>query len=939
LEISEEDRDVLTHYGIRKRSGRYPYGSGKEDAQKYPWEAGETPAERANAFQSIVKDLRRQGLKDKEIAETFGMTQSQFRTTVSVAKEEKKAADISQARRLKEKGLSNVAIGERMGIPDTSVGNLLRDDAETKASILASTAAMLKDQVEKKKYIDVGKGVELHLNVSHEKLRDARRLLESEGYKLHYIKMEQLGTGKYTTMKILTKSDVSTREIYQNLDQIQQIRVRSDDGGRHYDAIRPPLSVDPKRVKVRYAEEGGTDADGVIYVRRGVKDVSLGKSNYAQVRIAVGDGHYLKGMAMYNDNMPDGVDLVFNTNKKNTGNKLDAMKEMKRDKATGEVDKDDPFGSLIEDQIYKKNPDGSFARDANGRKIVESAMNIVNKEGTWDTWSKTLSSQMLSKQKPTLAKEQLELARESKEREFREIMSLSNPTIKKHLLEKFADSVDSAAVHLKAAHLPRQATKVILPVNSMSKNEVYAPTFRDGETVVLVRFPHGHISEIPELKVNNRHRQAKDLLGNAPDAIGIHHSVAERLSGADFDGDTVLVIPNNQGKVRNDKPLDGLKGFDPQSAYPPYDGMRTMDGGTYNAATRKAEFSEGQKANPKAKGMEMGKISNLITDMTVQGAPDDEIVRAVRHSMVVIDAEKHKLNYKLSEKENSIAALRTKYQPRPPGKADGGASTLISRATAETRVLDRKPRSAKEGGPIDPVTGKKVYVETGAEFYTGKKKTEKSTQLAETDNAYTLVSDKNTRIERVYAEHSNSLKALANQARREFLGIKDFEYSPSANKAYAGEVRMLNAKLGEALMNAPRERQAQVLANVVYNRKLEANPDMDDAEKKKIKAKALANARDQVGAGKDKIDITATEWEAIQAGAISKTMLEKILDNTDVDKIKELATPRDKPVMDAAMKNRAMLLLRGDRYSLADVADQLGISVSTLRAGLSGVGA
>jgi DNA-binding CsgD family transcriptional regulator len=939
LEISEEDRDVLTHYGIRKRSGRYPYGSGKEDAQKYPWEAGETPAERANAFQSIIKDMRRQGLKDKAIAETFGMTQSQLRTTVSVAKEEKKAADVSQARRLKDKGLSNVAIGERMGVPESTVRNLLREDAETKASILASTAAMLKDQVEKKKYIDVGKGVELHLNVSHEKLRDARRLLESEGYKLHYIKVEQLGTGKHTTMKILTKSDVSTREVYQNMDQIQQIRVRSDDGGRRYDAIRPPLSVDPKRIKVRYAEEGGTDADGVIYVRRGVKDVSLGKSSYAQVRIAVGDGHYLKGMAMYNDDMPDGVDLVFNTNKKNTGNKLDAMKEMKRDKSTGEVDKDDPFGSLIDDQIYKKNPDGSFVRDANGRKIVESAMNLVNKEGTWDTWSKTLSSQMLSKQKPSLAQEQLTLARESKEREFREIMSLSNPTVKKHLLEKFADSVDSASVHLKAAHLPRQATKVILPVNTMAKNEVYAPTFRDGETVVLVRFPHGHISEIPELRVNNRHRQAKDLLGNAPDAIGIHHSVAERLSGADFDGDTVLVIPNNQGKVRNDKPLEGLKGFDPQSAYPPYDGMRTMDGGTYNASTRKTEFREGQKANPKAKGMEMGKISNLITDMTVQGAPDEEIVRAVRHSMVVIDAEKHRLNYKLSEKENNISALRTKYQPRPPGKPDGGASTLISRATAETRVLDRKPRPSKEGGPIDSVTGKKVYVETGAEFYTGKKKTEKTTQLAETDDAYTLISEKNTRIERVYADHSNSLKALANQARREFLGIKDFEYSPSANREFAAEVKMLNAKLGEALMNAPRERQAQVLANVVYNRKIKANPDMDDAEIKKVKSKALANARDQVGAGKDKIDITPTEWQAIQAGAISKTMLEKILDNTDVEKIKELATPRDKPVMDATMKNRAMLLLRGDRYSLADVADQLGISVSTLRAGLSGVGA
>lgn len=937
--IHENELGVIKHYGIRRRSGRYPYGSGKEDSQKYPWESGETPEERAAEFQSIMKDLRRQGLSDKAIAESFGMTQSELRTTISQAKEAKKAADVSQARRLKEKGLSNVAIGERMKLPESTVRNLLKEDAETKASIVSSTAKMLEDQVAKKKYIDVGKGVELHLNVSYEKLRDARRLLEAEGYKLHYIKMEQLGTGKFTTMKILTKDDVSTREVYQNFDQIQQIRVRSSDAGRTYDAIQPPISIDSSRVKVRYAEEGGTDADGVIYVRRGVKDVSLGKSNYAQVRVAIDGTHYLKGMAMYNDNMPKGVDLVFNTNKKNTGNKLDAMKEMKVDKETGKVDKDDPFGSMIDDQIYQKNPDGTFVRDTFGRKVVESAMNIVNKEGTWDTWAKTLSSQMLSKQKPSLAKEQLDLARESKEREFREIMALNNPSIKKHLLEKFADSADSAAVHLKAAHLPRQATKVILPVNTLKPTEIYAPTFRDGETVALVRFPHGHISEIPMLKVNNRHPDAKGLLGRAPDAVGIHHSVAERLSGADFDGDTVLVIPNNQGKVRNSAPLDGLKGFDPQSAFPPYDGMRTIDGGTYNAATRKTEFREGQKPNPKAKGMEMGKISNLITDMTVLGAPDDEIVRAVKHSMVVIDAEKHKLNYKLSAQENGIPALVKKYQPRPPGKPDGGASTLISRATSRQEVLDRKLRSVKDGGPIDPKTGKLVYVETGAEYYTGKKKTETSTKLAETDDAFTLVSDRNTKIERVYAEHSNSLKSLANQARRELLGIKDFEYSPSANKQFQAEVKMLNAKLGEALMNAPRERQAQVLANAVYKRKLEANPDMEDAEKKKLKSKALANARDQVGAGKDKIEITPDEWLAIQAGAISKTMLEKILDNTDVDKIKELATPRDKPVMDAAMKNRALLLLRGDKYSLADVADQLGISVSTLRAGLSGVDA
>ena len=939
MNIEEEERNTLAHYGILRKSGRYPWGS------------GDTPHERATTFQGMVAALRKEGLGEKTIADGFGMTTSQLRDTTAMAKRAHKAADIARARDLKfERGMSNVAAAKKMGIPESTFRTLIRPGEAEKNDILESTAAMLRDEVAKKKYIDVGAGVELHLNISKEKLRAARKLLEAEGYGLHYIKVEQLGRGKFTTYKVLAAPGVSWKEVNDNVDQLQQIRVKSKDGGRTFDGVQPPLSIDSSRVKVRYGAEGGIDADGVIYVRRGVPDVSLGKSNYAQVRIAVDGTHYLKGMAMYNDDMPPGVDLVFNTNKKDTGNKLDAMKEMKRDKNTGEVIKDDPFGAVIDDQVYRKNADGTDMRDKAGNKVVESAMNIVNKEGNWDDWSKSLSSQMLSKQKPTLAKEQLDMTYESKKSEFDTIMSLTNETVKAHLLEKFADSTDSSAVHLKAAHLPRQATKVILPVNTMSPREIYAPTLNNGDHVALVRFPHGGLFEIPELIVNNRHPQAKKLLGNAPDAVGIHYSVAERLSGADFDGDTVLVIPNNHGKIKSKPPLEGLKGFDTKAAYPPYDGMKTIDGGTYNAATRKAEFEEGQKRTPKTKGLEMGKISNLITDMTVLGAPDKEIVRAVRHSMVVIDAEKHMLNYKQSAINNGIPALVKKYQSKPNGKA-GGAATIISRATSEKRVLDRKLRKAKDGGPIDPETGKLVWVETGK---TGWKKTDtgyvpgapkmiKSTKLAETDDAHTLVSEKRRPIEVIYADHSNRLKALANEARKELSSNKGIERSPSAAKAYAPEVQRLKDKLTLALMNAPRERQAQVIANAIYKRKLESHPEMEETELKKLQSKALTEARLRIGAGKDKIKIEPREWEAIQAGAISNNVLKQILNNTDVEKIKELATPREKSVMDDATRNRAMLLLRPRSngqapYTLAEVADQLGVSVSTLKSGLSGGG-
>jgi hypothetical protein len=311
--------------------------------------------------------------------------------------------------------------------------------------------------------------------------------------------------------------------------------------------------------------------------------------------------------------------------------------------------------------------------------------------------------------------------------------------------------------------------------------------------------------------------------------------------------------------------------------------------------------------------------------MTIKGAPNEEISRAVRHSMVVIDAEKHKLDWRRSARDNGISQLMKKYQK----SSQGGASTVVSAASSEARVLDRKARSAKEGGPIDKKTGKKVYVETGAEYYTGKKKYEKSTKLAETDDAHTLSSG--TKIEHIYAEHSNRLKQLANEARLAMLSAKDIEYSPSAAKVYAEEVKKLDADLRLAKRNAPLERYAQVVANASFRMKKDASPEMDNAEIKKLKAKELQNARNRVGAGKKLIEITPRQWEAIQAGAITKTKLDEILSNADIDKVRELATPKDKPKLSTADLNRAILMLRNDKYSLADIADQLGISTSTLK--------
>ena len=117
--------------------------------------------------------------------------------------------------------------------------------------------------------------------------------------------------------------------------------------------------------------------------------------------------------------------------------------------------------------------------------------------------------------------------------------------------------------------MPRQATKVILPSNRVKPTEIFAPTFENGERVALVRYPHAGLFEIPELTVNNRSREVAKMFGlgkdgTARDAVAIHPKVAEHLSGADFDGDHVVVIPNKRGQITKKPPLEGLKGFDPQ---------------------------------------------------------------------------------------------------------------------------------------------------------------------------------------------------------------------------------------------------------------------------------------------------------------------------------------------------------------------------------------
>lgn len=875
--VGEDSSEYLIHYGILRKSGRYPWGSGKN------------PHQRSRDFLSYVDDLKKQGLSEVQIARAIGdisgeeVSTSTLRAAKAVAKYEHRAALTSQARIMKDRGMSNTAIGAKLGINESSVRALLEPSRKAKEDVLISIRDTIKDSVDKHGYIDVGLGVDRRLGVTETKFNTALAMLKEEGYVVtNNIRVPHtLNPNQSSNLKVISKPGTTWADVNKNRDNIRSIDKISEDKGETFKKILPPESISSKRVKIVYDEDGGSLEDGVMYLRRGAKGLDLGKASYAQVRIAVDDTHYLKGMALYKDDMPDGVDILFNTNKGRGTPKEKVFKELKDDP-------DNRFGAVVKRQ--------------------KGYINIVNEEGDWSEWSQTIASQVLSKQKPHIAKEQLDKFYDRRKKEYDEINALTNPVIKKHLLESLSDQLDSDSSELKAAALPRQASHVILPLKNMKENEIYAPNYRNGEKVVLIRYPHGGIFEIPELTVNKNHPDGKKLIGNnARDAVGISPKTAEKLSGADFDGDTVLVIPNNSGKIKHAKTLEGLKDFDPKRSYPGYPGMKTL--------------SEDSKQK------QMGVVTNLVTDMTIKGASTDEIARAVRHTMVIIDATKHGLNYQQSYLDNGIKELHKKYQ----GSATGGSSTVISRAKSEHRVGERKLRRASEGGHIDPVTGEKIYTYSGRSYINSKGKetliTEKSTKMAEVKDAHTLSSG--TRIEGIYADHANRLKALANNTRKEYLATPKLVYSPEAKKKYAKEVAELNAQLNRSLKNRPLERQANIISFATYKQKLLENPEMDDETKKKVRRVAHQNARARVGADRYQIDISDKQWEAIQAGAITDNKLADIIRNADPDRVRQLATPRSISKMTPARISRAKAMI-ANGYSRADVADALGISISTL---------
>ena len=423
--ILEGDEDALLHYGVKRRSGRYPWGS------------GDTPFQRSGDLLSRVDELKNQGLSEKEIADSIGLSTTDLRMQVRVANHERKQLEYDRIKSIMDDGITSpTEIGKIMGKSESTIRSMIKENTVANRNRARATAETIKKELETKGILDVGANVEYDLGCSKGTLKEALFILETEGYKHFGVGMPQVTNKKQqTNLELIAKSDKDIselqRDVYNDYSIVKSVgEYHSKDGGKTYAKLEYPASLDSNRVGIRYAEEGGKSKDGVMEIRRGCPDLDLGNSHYAQVRILVDGTHYLKGMAMYGDDkdFPPGIDLMFNTNKSVGTDKMKVLKAIKKD------DPDNPFGANI-----KANGQSKYIDKDGVEKL--SPINKLKEEGEWDTASsKNLSSQFLSKQPMQLIRKQLDLTYADAAAEYDEICSLNNPTIKKKLLLEFADN-------------------------------------------------------------------------------------------------------------------------------------------------------------------------------------------------------------------------------------------------------------------------------------------------------------------------------------------------------------------------------------------------------------------------------------------------------------------------------------------------------------------
>lgn len=1020
----------IAHVGVAhdedppgRGSGRYAFGEGNRPHQ-HDWD-----------IKSRIEKERASGMKDSEIAAGMGLYQTYPNGNIKYDKSGKPLGSSTRLKAVEQmagnnkkkdefdevnwyythtnpdtgKAYTPTEIGRILGRNESSVRSIYNTGLKGNAYKTADTADKLKEVVDKKGMIDVGSGVEMSLGVSPDRLNTSLAMLQQQGYTVTTITPKQAGnSNREISIKVLAPPGTTATDIYKNRFDIKTYEdIDGVDNMATLKGAMHPKFIPLSKVDIVYDEQGGTKRDGEVMIRAvrdengklqaANPDLSLGNARYAQVRIAVDGGKeygnkYIKGMAVYSEDVPDKYDILVNSNKSINKGVDKALKDMEIDPETGELSAT-PFGSAV---VQQSRPDGS----PSAINLVGTTQNDVHKEGEWAGWSKNLPSQFLAKQSLGLVTQQLKLKSKQSEDEFEEIKEYNNPIVKKKLLLDFADQCDADAVKLKAAPIGGQGVKVLMPIDSLKDTECYCPSLDSGTTVALVRFPHTGPFEIPVCKVNNSNKEGKAYLSDGRDCIGINQRVASRLSGADFDGDTVIAIPmtrkNAAGEfekandIKSAPALEGLVGFDTNEY--------STDNPRFSSMVKKGKDG---KMHPTykvptedQKQMQMGIASNLITDMYAKGCEDpDELTRAVKYSMVIIDAKKHELNYEQAFKDFGIGELQTKYQ-----KPGGGASSLLSRSKSPKEVEARQERY-----DIDPETGRKiwkapqktmeadrqkvkvaapegyVYVdsagkshkskymkgENGKDVYetsTGKivknkdgsyeydpgskptdftyvtkgykKRTQDSTKMyeAETmeDIERDLMSPNPNEIEKAYAQYAMHMKTLGNEARKAYLEVEVPKKDPAAAKEYAEEVESLKEKLDTCKRNRPRERQANLVATAWINAAYKEHPDWDKDKKKKIKGQLLEQARKAVGAnGKNsRVTFTEKEWEAINHNAISPNFLTQLLSQADKDNYTQLALPKKNRISDS--KKASIKAMYNAGWSYSEIAKSVGVSTSSI---------
>lgn len=922
----------LAHTGTPQRfdfdphgSGRYREGSGENPHQHDPYYQFKAEVDR------LYSECKAAGSTDpwKDTAKALGFNSSMdLRAKEQYLRADRERDIAYTIRDLREKsGMSFQAIADKLGLKNESTARSMYGRFEKIANNqLYSTCDVIRERIKERGFIDVGEGTAQSLGLTETKLRAALQKLKDEGYGLYTIKEYDPTNPKHQTNKIVigpegtTRSDAYNAQREDNIHLIKDL-LYSPDGGLTYREKQYPTSLDSNRIQISYADKDGYQPkDGVIELRPGVEDISLGGSRYAQVRILVDDKYYLKGMAVYSDDLPKGVDVRFNSNKPAGTDKSEVFKKID----TNPTDPTNPFGATIKEFSAGGQ---RYYTDKNGVEHL-SVINKVNDEGDWDAWGKTLASQFLHKQNYSLVKGQMDLTYQENVYEFDHIKEIQNSAIKKKLLYDFAESCDASACNLKAKALPGQRTQVLLPSESVGMDEIYAPNFEEGRRVCLIRYPHSGPFEILDLKVNNHNPTCEKIYGKNPvDCVVVNPKNLPILSGADCDGDTATIIYNNNKMIRSTKTIPihpallSVKDFDNKREYPFHEGIKTY--------TEKGKT--GLTMTAKMKGREMGKTTNLLADMSELGAPPEDIAKVAKYNMVVIDAYKHKLDWRQAYKDFNIAELTKKWKK----------GTIITETNKVVKVDEYRPYTK-----IDPQTGEKILEKSGKTFVNKKgeevslKENVKQALLPEYKDSFKLTHDPNnpTPIERVYAEYSNNMKDLGNQARLEWTKIKADPVNENASKAYEVEKDSLLSKLKTAELYAPYERKARSAAKVIIREKVSEDPSLkdDDDRYKKVKQQAMATARRRTVPGGKKYQIVPTdrEWDAITSNAFNHTTTKKIIDHMDPEewsrRTKFSVSERSKGARLSDWQKNYIEMLSNIGWTRKQIAEKLNVSEGTV---------